>query len=66
MLSFSISYPDLIKFLYFVDTTERRDRGVKEEEIGGETEGDFTDKSIVWIFFCVSGYVVYVKFSEVL
>ncbi len=49
-----------------MDTTERRDRGVKEEEIGGETEGDFTDKSIVWIFFCVSGYVVYVKFSEVL
>jgi hypothetical protein len=29
MLSFSISYPDLIKFPYFADTTE--------------SEGDFTD-----------------------
>jgi hypothetical protein len=45
MLSFSISYPDLIKFPYFVDTTERGDRGAKAEEIGGETEGDFMDNS---------------------
>jgi hypothetical protein len=42
MLSFQIS---LIKISYFVDTTERGDRGVKAEEIGGETEGDFTDNS---------------------
>jgi hypothetical protein len=41
MLSFSISYPDLIKFLYFADTTERGDRVAKGDEIGGETEGDF-------------------------
>jgi hypothetical protein len=27
MLSFSISYPDLIKFPYFADATERGDRG---------------------------------------
>jgi len=39
MLSFSISYPDLIKFSYFADTTELRD--TKAE---GEREGDFTDK----------------------
>jgi hypothetical protein len=30
MLSFSISYPDLIKFPYFADTTEREDRGEKQ------------------------------------
>ncbi len=35
MLSFSISYPDLIKFPYFVDITERGDRGWKA--------GDFMD-----------------------
>jgi hypothetical protein len=27
MLSFAVSYPDLIKFPYFADTTERGDRG---------------------------------------
>ncbi len=32
MLSFSISYLDLIKFPYFVDTTERGGRGEKEGE----------------------------------
>jgi hypothetical protein len=31
MLSFSISYPDLIKFPYFVDTTER---GLRAESRG--------------------------------
>jgi len=40
MLSFSISYPDLIKFPYFVDILNE---GI--EEIGGETEGDFMDNS---------------------
>jgi hypothetical protein len=30
MLSFSISYPDLIKFPYFADTTERGDRRPKQ------------------------------------
>jgi hypothetical protein len=45
-LSFSISYPDLIKFPHVADTTERDDRGAKAEEIGGEREGDFTDNSI--------------------
>jgi hypothetical protein len=42
MLNFSISYPDSIKFPYFADTIERRDRGQKERR-GGETEGDFYD-----------------------
>jgi hypothetical protein len=54
MLSFSISYPDLIKFTYFAgtrlyldlikfhyfaDTTEGGDMGPKAEEIGGESRG---------------------------
>jgi hypothetical protein len=45
MLSFNISYPDLIKNSYFADTTERGDRGRRqeEEETGGETEDDFTE-----------------------
>jgi hypothetical protein len=51
MLSFSISYPDLIKFPYFVDTTGKGDRGTKAEEIGGETEGDFTNNSNIHILF---------------
>jgi hypothetical protein len=36
MLSFSISYWDLIKFPYFGDTTESGDKD-------GGREGDFTD-----------------------
>jgi hypothetical protein len=40
MLSFRISYWDLIKFPYFADTTERVD--------GGGKEGDFMDNSYVW------------------
>jgi hypothetical protein len=35
MLSFSISYPDLIKLPYFADLTQRGDRSLKEE-IGDE------------------------------
>jgi hypothetical protein len=34
MLRFNISYPDLIKFPYFADSTERGDRGAKANEIG--------------------------------
>jgi hypothetical protein len=30
MLSFSISYPDLIKLPYFGDLTQRGDRGLKK------------------------------------
>ncbi len=44
----SISYPDLIKFPYFADTTERSDKGAKAEEIGGETEGDLMDNFIIF------------------
>jgi hypothetical protein len=36
LLSFSISYWDLIKFPYFADTTERGDKGWKEAQIQGE------------------------------
>jgi hypothetical protein len=36
ILSWSISYWDLIKCLYFVDTTERVDRGWKEAQRQGE------------------------------
>jgi hypothetical protein len=36
MLSFSISYWDLVKCLYFADTTEREDRGWKEAQRQGE------------------------------
>jgi hypothetical protein len=36
MPSFSMSYPDLIKFPYFVDLTQRGDRGWKEAQKEGE------------------------------
>jgi hypothetical protein len=36
MASFSISYWDLIKFPYYADTTERRDRGWKQAQREGE------------------------------
>jgi hypothetical protein len=40
--SFSISYWDLIKFLYFADTIERGDRGVKGGPKTGWRQGYFT------------------------
>jgi len=40
MLSFSISYRELIKC--FADTTERGDRGRKQ----AQTQGDFMDNSL--------------------
>jgi len=43
VLSFSISYWDLIKFPYFTDTTKRGVRGWKEVQ----RQGDFADSSIV-------------------
>jgi hypothetical protein len=36
MLSFSISYWGLLKFPYFADITERRDRGWKQAQREGE------------------------------
>jgi hypothetical protein len=36
MLSFSISYWDLVKFHYFADTTEREDKGWKQAQREGE------------------------------
>ncbi len=47
MLSFSISYWDLIKFPCFPDTTERGDRGWKQ----AQRQGDFTDNSIIIVQF---------------
>jgi hypothetical protein len=53
------SYPDLIKFPYLVDTTERGDRGAKADDIGGETEGNFTDNSNgpIWSFFIIYRFI---------
>jgi len=55
MLSFSISYWDLIKFHYFADTTERRYSGVKAEGTRGEGDDDFKDNfsecSKRWVFY---------------
>jgi len=46
MLSFSISYWDLIKFSYFAETTERGDKGLKE----AQRQGDIMDK-----LYCLGG-----------
>jgi hypothetical protein len=43
MLSFSISYWDLIKFHYLADTAERGDREWKQ----AQRQGDITDNSII-------------------
>jgi len=45
MLSFNILYPDLIKFYYCADTTERGVWGWKE----AQKQRDFVDNSIVWV-----------------
>jgi hypothetical protein len=46
VLSFSVSYPDLIKFPYFADTTERGDRGQSRGD-RDVTDCDFRDNSCV-------------------
>jgi len=46
MLTFSISYLDLIKFHYFADTIERGDSGVKGGPKTGWRFGYFLDNSI--------------------
>jgi hypothetical protein len=46
MLSFSISYWDLIKLPYFADTTERQDRG--------EREGDFMNNFKIWTYIGIT------------
>jgi hypothetical protein len=46
LLSFSISYWDLIKFPYFADTTEWQDRD--------EREGDFTDNLKIWTYIGIT------------
>jgi len=45
MLNFNILYPDLIKFYYFADTTERGVWGWKE----AQKQGEFVDNSIIWV-----------------
>jgi hypothetical protein len=45
MLSISISYWDLLKYLYFADTIERRDKGWKEAQRQSEEWATFTDNS---------------------
>jgi hypothetical protein len=42
MLSFSISYLDLIKFPYFADLIQRGERGWKQ----AQRQGDFKENSI--------------------
>jgi hypothetical protein len=46
VLSFSISYWDLIKFHYFTDTSKRGVRGVKGGPKTGWRQADFADFSI--------------------
>jgi hypothetical protein len=53
MLSFNISYQDLIKCLYFDDTTEGEDRGWKEAQRQSE------DRGLIYRWF----YYVYGKTS---
>jgi hypothetical protein len=48
MLSFIISYPNVIIFLYFVDTL-KKGIGGKTKGDKGETKGDFTDNSNMFI-----------------
>jgi hypothetical protein len=48
MLSFSISYWDLIKFPYFPDTTERGDRGWNQRVIFRITLSSFKTKWGSW------------------
>jgi hypothetical protein len=50
MLIFSISYPDLIKLPYFVDLTQRGDRGSKEAQRQGE-ERITLRKTLMWSLF---------------
>jgi hypothetical protein len=47
MLSFSISYLDLIKFPYFEDLTQRGDGGVKGGTKTGWRQGEFKENSII-------------------
>jgi hypothetical protein len=47
MLSFIISYPDLIKLPYFADLTQRGDRGWKQAQRQGENKAYFEENSIV-------------------
>jgi hypothetical protein len=46
MLIFSISFPDFMKFPYFMDTPERRVWGCKEAQI----QGDFTNNFSIYIY----------------
>jgi len=47
MLTFSISYLDLIKFPYFAGIPLKEEIRDESRGIGDETEGDFMDNSVV-------------------
>ncbi len=49
VLSWSMSYCDFIKCLYFADTTERGDSGWKEAQRQSEDRVYFADNSIIWV-----------------
>jgi hypothetical protein len=51
MLSFSISYWDLINFHYFADTTERGDRGWKQREQGVTERVTLQITPFSWVYF---------------
>jgi hypothetical protein len=53
MLSFTISYWDLIKLPYFADLTQREDRGWKEAPKTGWRQDDYNENSI---FIILSQY----------
>jgi hypothetical protein len=48
MVSFSISYPDLIKPPYFADLTQRGDSGWKDAQREGEDRMTFKENSNIW------------------
>jgi hypothetical protein len=54
MLSFRISYWNLTKFPYFVDTTERGDKGWKRQR----RQSDFRDNSILLCFLICRLHVI--------
>ncbi len=65
MLSFNISYPDLINFLYFADASDLK---LKEGFGGGrwkeaQRQGDFMDHSIIIIVHEKSAMVEYKHYS---
>jgi len=59
MLSFNISYPDLIKLPNFADLTQRGDRGWKEAQREGE------DRMTLWISLWFHQIIVLLIFGSI-